>query len=111
MATIQSDQLISAGIVRRYYDEVTKRFPDVADFYRYFEIPGLAHCVGPQHPDSSFNTLKLWVEEGIVPETLEYQQPDSNGNLGERIACPYPQMAKYKSCCGDPNAAKCYVCK
>ncbi|KAK0385306.1 hypothetical protein NLU13_7782 [Sarocladium strictum] len=107
-----SDQLLSAGIVRRYYDQVSQRLDDVQDFYRYFEIPGLGHCnAGPQHPDSTFDALRLWVEEGVAPETLPYRQPDAEGNIGDRVACPYPQAATYKSCCGNPTLAECYECK
>ncbi|KAJ6131897.1 hypothetical protein N7471_007112 [Penicillium samsonianum] len=29
-----------------YYRAVSKEMPDVQDFYRYFEAPGLGHCSG-----------------------------------------------------------------
>ena len=30
---------------RRYYEVVSDATPDVQEFYRYFEIPDLGHCV------------------------------------------------------------------
>ena len=97
--------------MRRYYNLASDRVSDIGDFYRYFEIPGLAHCFGPQHPDGTFKALQAWVEDGIVPETLAYKQADAKGVEGERLACAYPKVARFDKACGDPNEKGCFVCE
>ena len=97
--------------LRDYYDQVTEKDPAVADFYRFFEIPGLGHCGGARHPDSTFSALRAWVEEGVAPDSLAYNQADADGAESEWIACSYPHKLTFEPSCGDAALAKCYSCK
>ncbi|KAE8328154.1 Tannase/feruloyl esterase [Aspergillus sergii] len=93
-----------------YYKSVQNQFPDVQDFYRYFESPGLGHCSGGQggQPTTIFNALRRWVENGTAPETLpvEYARPE--GEPLHRIVCPYLAQAKYMG--GDILSAESFRC-
>lgn len=86
--------------------------PDTKDFFRYFEVPGLAHCsggVGGQ-PTATFQALVDWVEKGIVPETLPIAFNDTNGTQYDRILCPYPERAQLIADSLDVTKSESYRC-
>ncbi|KAF2104975.1 tannase and feruloyl esterase [Rhizodiscina lignyota] len=93
-----ADPIIPSNGTRHYYEAVMRTDPHTHDYYRLFESPGLGHCAGGPgaFPTGIFNALVRWVEHGEVPEYLEATSfPDDNGNVKERILCPYPKRAKY----------------
>ncbi|KAH7080173.1 feruloyl esteras-like protein B precursor [Paraphoma chrysanthemicola] len=78
-----ADEIIPFRNSRHYYDTVTSLDPDVHDFYRLFEAPGLQHCyrgVGG-YPSGTFDALVQWVENGIVPDTLKATSPSNHTTL------------------------------
>ncbi|KAL3496369.1 tannase and feruloyl esterase-domain-containing protein [Aspergillus germanicus] len=93
-----------------YYDSVEQRFPDVHDFYRLFESPGLGHCSGGKggQPTTVFDALRDWVENGTAPETLPVAYPALNGTTHNRILCPYPKLARYVG--GDVSSIDSFKC-
>lgn len=108
---MQDDQLITHKGTEQYYKAVTALDPDVQDFYRYFEAPGLAHCFGgvSSDPIQLFDQLVAWVEEGVVPESTPVQVKVQGGGVHNRILCPFPKMAQLVGC-DDPALADCWVC-
>ncbi|KAH9870622.1 hypothetical protein IAQ61_006099 [Plenodomus lingam] len=76
---------------RHYYQEVSAITPDVHNFYRLFEAPGLSHCTGGigGQPMKVFEALVDWVESGVAPATLDATNAANQTNL----LCPYPQRA------------------
>ncbi|KAI2464316.1 tannase and feruloyl esterase [Annulohypoxylon bovei var. microspora] len=96
----------------KYYREVSALVPDIHDFYRYFEVPGLGHCgYGPSGlPTGLFDQLRAWVENGTAPEHTSVQLKGLDGEIQNRILCPYPQKAKFDEPCGDPANSKCWFC-
>ncbi len=109
----------------QYYGSVEKFFAKnsarthVADFYRLFLVPGMAHCGGGTGPNSFGNggpsssvdaehdiltALDHWVEQGTAPAKLI-----GTGNGLTRPLCPYPQVAHYKGT-GDTNDAASFTC-
>ncbi len=93
------------------------QLPKIADFYRLFMAPGMAHCSGGPGPNSfgqnyAQNALTLdpqhdvvqaivnWVENGVAPDKIIATKYTNDvvgaGNvLRTRPLCPYPQVAKY----------------
>lgn len=81
----ESDPSIPTGSSIHYYDSVrTTMYPDssynesveaLGDWYRLFLVSGAAHCAtnslqpGP-YPEDNMATIIDWVENGIVPTTL-----------------------------------------
>ncbi|CAG9947270.1 unnamed protein product, partial [Clonostachys rosea f. rosea IK726] len=65
-----ADNVIPPGGTRDYYEAVGMITPDVHDFYRLFEAPGLGHCFGGASgpPTTLFEQLRGWVENGTAPE-------------------------------------------
>ncbi|KFX99219.1 hypothetical protein O988_03980 [Pseudogymnoascus sp. VKM F-3808] len=106
-----SDPIIPVGGSEHYYKEVTKLDPDVQDFYRYFEVPGLQHCSGGNggQPTTVFEALVAWVEDGIAPESLPVKPTSDNGTVLERIVCPYPSVSTYDGV-SDPTSADGFSC-
>lgn len=95
-----------------YYNRVLDISPNAHDYYRFFEVPGLAHCSGGNggQPTATFQALVDWVENGIVPETLPISFNDTAGVLNERILCPFPAKATLKSNCLATTSADCFEC-
>ena len=84
--------------------------PNVHDFYRMFEAPGIQHCSygnGGQ-PTSAFDALVAWVENGTAPETLLVSSTN-NGTVFEKILCPIPARAVYDGS-GDVTSAASFHC-
>lgn len=100
-------------MTRRYYKEVMSLLPDVHDFYRLFEVPGLAHCRNGAggRPGALVDQLQEWVEEGIAPDDTPVKFTDAEGTEWSRIMCPFPQTSKYQSECGDATSAECWSCE
>ncbi|KAJ5724325.1 tannase [Penicillium malachiteum] len=75
------------------YNSSTKA---LQDWYRLFLVPGAAHCAtndnepnGP-FPQTNFKVMSLWVEQGIVPHTLNATilQGEYEGNNEQLCAWP-----------------------
>ena len=96
--------------------------PDVQDFYRYFEAPGLPHgFTGPGGtPATAFDALRSWVENGTVPETLPLTFPPagsqgsggpvSGGPGSGRFLCAYPKRSIYNATCRNSADSTCFFC-
>lgn len=101
-----ADGLIPANGSKDYYTRVEALDPDVRDFYRYFEVPGVAHCSGGRglFPATALDSLVKWVEKGEAPGSIE-------GVLGnvKRPICAWPLVAAYKG--GDVDEAESFECK
>ncbi|CAG8195587.1 unnamed protein product [Penicillium salamii] len=93
-----ADESIPTKSSENYYRRVSQTVPDIQNFYRYFEAPGLGHCSGGigGQPLTTFDALRSWVEDGIIPETLPVSFNGTNGVEQDRILCPYPAKAVYQ---------------
>ncbi|KAJ5118718.1 uncharacterized protein N7443_007650 [Penicillium atrosanguineum] len=82
----EQDESIPTGSSVHYYDSVRQTmYPKMTynsstsalkEWYRLFLVPGAAHCAtntaqpnGP-FPQTNFEVMSRWVENGIVPQTL-----------------------------------------
>ncbi|EXK46329.1 hypothetical protein FOXG_10849 [Fusarium oxysporum f. sp. lycopersici 4287] len=92
------DQLIPVKGTRHYYNKAKEIIPEVASFYRMFEVPGLLHCSGGKggQPTNTFDALRAWVENGTMPTELPHSFKDDNGDEQHRLLCPYPEKAWLK---------------
>ncbi|KAI1391701.1 tannase and feruloyl esterase [Hypoxylon trugodes] len=107
-----ADNLISPKGTEKYSRDVTKRVDNAEEFYRYYPVPGLAHCMGGYggRPYSLFEQLRTWVENGTAPESLPVSFSDRHGVIQNRVVCPWPQKAEFDSDCGDVTKAECWSC-
>ncbi|KAH8781002.1 putative feruloyl esterase [Diaporthe sp. PMI_573] len=97
---------------RDYYESVAKVLPDVNDFFRVFEVPGLEHCSGGTggQPTTIFDQMRAWVENGTVPETLPISFTDAKNETQNRILCPLPLKTTFNATCADGARAECFYC-
>lgn len=107
-----ADELIFPNGSANYYERVSAMQPKIQDFHRYFEAPGVAHCMGGPgaFPTEAFKTLVTWVEKGKAPDKLDaVTVPVEDGaKIRHRILCPYPKVAAYQG--GNPNEASSFKC-
>jgi feruloyl esterase len=101
-----ADQLIPVNGSKDYYTRVEALDPDVRDFYRYFEVPGVQHCAGGPglFPATALESLVKWVEKGEAPGSIE----GVSGNV-KRPICAWPLVAAYKG--GNVDEAESFECK
>ncbi|KAF2723396.1 tannase and feruloyl esterase [Polychaeton citri CBS 116435] len=112
-----ADQLIPIDGSRSYYEAVGQetRDPNIRDWFRYFEAPGVLHCFGGKgpYPFTALESLVDWVEKGKAPEMLDaVTVPNEFTPEVEKISrplCPYPLVASYKG--GDARKKESYECK
>lgn len=84
------------------------------DYYRFFLAPGVAHCGGGAGLDPSstvFDTLRAWVENGTVPETLRATGPTVGSSTKSSRSielCLYPKVLTYVG--PDPNEEASFTC-
>ncbi|KAL1730623.1 Tannase/feruloyl esterase [Schizophyllum commune] len=105
------DGLITSDNSKRYYAHVqetmNKQPAELDEFYRFFPISGMSHCVGGQGPyrignvagaagttpdENVLMSMVRWVEEGVAPEVV--RGADANGTYW-RAHCKWPQTNKY----------------
>ncbi|TKA69259.1 hypothetical protein B0A55_08104 [Friedmanniomyces simplex] len=87
-----ADETIPTKVNSEYYDKVLRVDPQVQDYYRFFEAPGVGHCewgAGPL-PNGTFDQLITWVENSTVPEILHAGSGNSS-----RPLCPYPSVQTF----------------
>jgi hypothetical protein len=104
-----ADNLIMPNGTMTYYDRVSGQVPQIQDFYRLFFAPGVGHCGGGTGviPDDILGSLRAWVENGTVPETLP--ATSQWGGPRKMDLCPYPMVNRYKGS-GDPGLASSFEC-
>lgn len=119
-------------------NSLAPRGTNVGDFYRFFTVPGMQHCmdsdVAPwyiaaagqtvtgathgvpgyedRHHDSIL-AIMAWTENGTAPDYLvatKYLHEDvGDGVQIQRPLCPYPQVAQYKGS-GEVSVAANWQC-
>lgn len=95
----------------QYYLRLQARYADgLADFARFYVIPGMGHITGPFSARiPTLEALERWVEQGDSPGTLTAvdAHPDHNGRT--RPVCEYPGWPQYKGH-GDAALASSFNC-
>lgn len=110
---LQADPSIAPQGTLHYYNQVADRFPEIDQFYRYFQVPGLEHCWGGKsgQPTSFFDQLRSWVENGTAPDSSPITVSKFGNSTQDRIICPYPKKAVYTcSDIGKTGGKDCWSC-
>lgn len=106
-----ADEVIFPNGTEDYYMSVSEKVPDVQDFYRIFEAPGIGHCSGGPgaQPVGELEALVNWVERGQAPDTLSaVNTTQSDEGTVSRKICAWPKVQKYNG--GDPAVAESFDC-
>ena len=112
MAHGTADALVSTQATEQYYLRLRQTMGDsaVANFVRYYEIPGYGHAASSVFNASwdSLTTLENWVEKGEAPPPQIVA--DTAGVPGRtRPLCEYPSFPRFNGS-GDVNAASSFTC-
>ena len=109
-----ADNALNPQMGINYYDELVQKYSlaNTQSFYRFFLVPGLAHCRGGYGPAEvdAMTTLIDWVEGGIASERLPAQLTQDGAVKYQRAYCPYPQLTKYVGS-GNVEDPKNHSCK
>lgn len=105
-----ADQLIFPNNTVDYYGRVETLDSNVRDYYRFFEAPGVRHCIGGKgaFPGNALSQLMEWVEEGVAPEMLQAVGTAENGTVSNLALCQWPLVSKYLG--GNTTLASSYKC-
>ena len=124
-----NDQLVPFQDALNYYERVVENqggLEQTQDFFRFFLIPGMAHCGGGpglnnfgqrltlnDKQDARHNILSAlmsWVENGIAPEELIAESVNSGDAVHktgfQRLVFPYPKLTHYSG--GNPDSIASY---
>ena len=93
-----ADQILQPMMGVKYYEAVTDKNKNAAEFARLFMVPGMAHCQGGVGPDQNdaVSAVIDWVEKGKAPDSLIANRIVKGAVVRSRPLCPYPQVARYK---------------
>ncbi|KAF6836626.1 tannase and feruloyl esterase [Colletotrichum musicola] len=98
-----ADQCITVTAGRRLYEQAREidaaRKVRTEDYWRYFEVPGVNHCMSlgrDAYPFDALERLRRWVEQGVAPEELDGRrivETEGGKGLGEdvRRICRWPE--------------------
>jgi feruloyl esterase len=118
-----TDGLIPHSNSVNYYRSVAARLGEdaIKDRVMLYLIPGMDHCFGGEGAFAIdwLTALEEWTEKGKTPGALPATHPamtpgppgapPSPGKAFTRLACPYPQVARYKGS-GDEADAASFAC-
>jgi feruloyl esterase len=109
-----ADNALNPQMGTNYYDELARMYSlaNTQSFYRFYLVPGLAHCRGGYGPTDvdALTTLIDWAEGGTVPERIPAQMTKDGKVKFQRAYCAYPQATRYKGS-GDTEDPKNYTCQ
>jgi feruloyl esterase len=115
-----SDGAFSVRSTIDWYDKLRmNNAGDIADFARFYPVPGMAHCGGGPATDrfDAFAALVAWVEQGRAPSDLVATVRADNPELPagwspsrSRPLCDWPKVARYRGT-GDLESAASFVCE
>ena len=100
MYTGLADPVVSPFDTFAYYESVVKGMGGIdatRSFYRFFPVPGMAHCGGGPGPNTfdALAALNTWVETGAAPDSIPASH-STNGQVDRtRPLCAYPAVAHY----------------
>jgi feruloyl esterase len=81
---------------------------------RFFMVPGMNHGVGATGAENfNVDTLALieeWKQTGKAPDQLVMGHYKDGKEVGRRLVCQYPQIARYKGS-GNPEDPASFDCK
>jgi hypothetical protein len=107
------DDFITPYSSIQYHERLLKRYgaTELAEFVRFYTIPGMGHGNGIQYNPriALVDVLDAWVERGEAPGTLV--APDVREGSGDRTRplCQYPAWPRYDGT-GDINVAASFAC-
>ena len=100
MYTGLADPVVSPFDTIGYYESVVKAtggLEATQKFFRFFPVPGMAHCGGGTGTSTfdALAALEAWVERGTARETMPASRLAAGRVDRTRPLCAYPPAARY----------------
>ena len=97
------------SMMQQYISENNNR---TSEFYRYFEVPGLAHCFGGNggQPIHMFNQLRDWVENNTAPSSSPVTITRPDNSTQQQNLCAWPSKATFDMECAG-TGLDCWSCE
>jgi tannase/feruloyl esterase/alpha/beta hydrolase family protein len=110
MYTGLADPVVSPSDTFAYYESVVTTMGGTdatRSFYRFFPVPGMAHCGGGVGPNAfdALAALEDWVENGTAPDSIRASHATNGGVDRTRPLCAYPAVAHYNGAGSIDDAA------
>jgi len=111
-----SDTAVPPKVAINYYNAVVKTLgaKRVKESMRFYMVPGMGHGPGTNGAENvNFDALGLieqWKENGKAPDQLIVSHFKDGEQIGTRLVCQYPQVARYKGS-GNAEDSASYTCK
>jgi feruloyl esterase len=111
-----SDAAVPPKVAVNYYNRVVASVGEkpVRDHMRFFMVPGMGHGPGTAGAHNfTFDALTLiedWKEKGKAPDQLIVTHYADGKEVGKRLVCQYPQIARYKGS-GSTEDQNSYECR
>ena len=111
-----ADAAVPPKVAINYYNRVVATIGERAtrENMRFFMVPGMGHGPGTTGVHNfNFDALTLiedWKEKGIVPDQLIVTHFADGKEVGKRLVCQYPQIARYKGT-GDTENPASFECR
>jgi feruloyl esterase len=111
MYTGLADPVVSPLDTIAYYESVATANGGIAatrEFYRFFPVPGMAHCRGGAGPNSfdALAAIEAWVERGTAPDAIPASHSTDGHVDRTRPLCAYPAVARYNGSGSIDDAAR-----
>lgn len=108
-----SDPVFSIRDTARWWEDLDRAHPGLADSARLFPVPGMNHCRGGPGTTNfdAFSALVDWTERGAAPASILATAPADTPWPGRtRPLCAYPAVAVYDGR-GDLERAASFSCR
>ena len=110
-----NDNGVPPDVAVNYYKDVVAKTGAKAtrESMRFFMVPGMSHGVGTTGVENfNIDTLALieqWRQTGQAPNQLVMDHYKDGKQVGRRLVCQYPQIARYKGSGNteDPASFEC----
>jgi len=80
---------------------------------RFFMVPGMGHGVGTTGAENfnvdTLGLIETWKKTGKAPDHLVMSHYKNGVEVGKRLVCPYPEIARFKGSGSgeDPGSFEC----
>jgi len=110
MYTGLADPVVPPEDTIDYYEAVARASGGMRatqKFFRFFPVPGMAHCGGGVGPNTfdALGALEQWVEHGSAPARIVASHSTAGRVDLTRPLCPYPLVARYTGSGSTDDAA------
>jgi len=111
-----NDSSVPPDVAVNYYKDVVAKTGAKAtrESMRFFMVPGMNHGVGTNGTENfnvdSLALIEQWKQTGKAPDQLVMDHYKDGKQVGRRLVCQYPQIAKYKGG-GNPEDPASFECK